>query len=98
MQEMELLNTSEAARYLRLGGRKLYELVAEGAIPCTKMTGEWLFPREQPDRCAGAGGSCGAGASPRPFTITPTVTKPRRAMRMSRQSGPTPACTMQCWS
>jgi len=47
---MELLNTSEAARYLRLGERKLYELVAEGAIPCTKMTGKWLFPRDELDR------------------------------------------------
>src|SRR5262245_52135358 len=50
MQDMELLNTSEAARYLRLGERKLYELVAEGAIPCTKVTGKWLFPRDELDR------------------------------------------------
>jgi putative molybdopterin biosynthesis protein len=47
---MELLTTSEAARYTRLGERKLYELVAEGAIPCTKVTGKWLFPREELDR------------------------------------------------
>lgn len=47
---MELLNTSEAARYIRLGERKLYELVADGAIPCTKVTGKWLFPREELDR------------------------------------------------
>jgi len=46
----ELLNTGEAAHYLRLGERKLYELVAEGAIPCTKVTGKWLFPREELDR------------------------------------------------
>jgi putative molybdopterin biosynthesis protein len=50
MQAMELLNTSEAARYLRLGERKLYELVAEGAIPCSKVTGKWLFPRDELDR------------------------------------------------
>lgn len=47
---MDLLNTSEAARYLRLGERKLYELVAAGAIPCTKVTGKWLFPRDELDR------------------------------------------------
>jgi putative molybdopterin biosynthesis protein len=47
---MDLFNTSEAARYIRLGERKLYELVAEGAIPCTKVTGKWLFPREDLDR------------------------------------------------
>jgi putative molybdopterin biosynthesis protein len=50
MQGMDLLNTGEAARYLRLGERKLYELVAEGAIPCTKVTGKWLFPRGELDR------------------------------------------------
>lgn len=47
---MELLTTNEASEYLRLGERKLYELVAEGAIPCTKVTGKWLFPREELDR------------------------------------------------
>lgn len=47
---MDLLTTSEASEYLRLGERKLYELVADGAIPCTKVTGKWLFPREELDR------------------------------------------------
>ncbi|WP_425993518.1 substrate-binding domain-containing protein [Afipia sp. DC4300-2b1] len=47
---MEMLTTSEASDYLRLGERKLYELVAEGAIPCTKVTGKWLFPRDELDR------------------------------------------------
>ena len=36
---MEFLTTSEAADYLRLGERKLYELVTTGAIPCSKVTG-----------------------------------------------------------
>ena len=30
---MEFLTTSEAADYVRLGKRKLYELVTSGAIP-----------------------------------------------------------------
>lgn len=46
---MEFLTTSEAADYLRLGERKLYELVTSGAIPCTKVTGKWLFPRHELD-------------------------------------------------
>ena len=46
---MEFLTTSEAADYLRLGERKLYELVTNGAIPCTKVTGKWLFPRHALD-------------------------------------------------
>jgi excisionase family DNA binding protein len=47
---MDLLTTVEAAAYLRLKERKLYELVAEGAIPCTKVTGRWLFPKAELDR------------------------------------------------
>lgn len=46
---MEYLTTSEAAEYLRLGERKLYELVTLGAIPCSKVTGKWLFPRHELD-------------------------------------------------
>jgi putative molybdopterin biosynthesis protein len=46
---VRLLTTAEAAEYLRLKERKLYELVAEGAIPCTKVTGKWLFPKEELD-------------------------------------------------
>jgi putative molybdopterin biosynthesis protein len=52
---MNLLTTAEAADYLRLGERKLYELVAAGAIPCTKVTGKWLFPRGDLDRWLLAG-------------------------------------------
>jgi putative molybdopterin biosynthesis protein len=46
---MRLFTTTEAAEYLRLKERKLYELVAEGAIPCTKVTGKWLFPQSELD-------------------------------------------------
>jgi putative molybdopterin biosynthesis protein len=47
---VELLTIAEAAEYLRLKERKLYEMVAEGAIPCTKVTGRWLFPKADLDR------------------------------------------------
>lgn len=47
---MQLLTTEEAADYLRLKERKLYELVATGAIPCTKVTGRWLFPKAELDQ------------------------------------------------
>jgi len=46
---MEFLTTSEAADYLRLGERKLYELVTAAAIPCSKVSGKWLFPRHELD-------------------------------------------------
>jgi len=47
---MRLFTTNEAAEYLRLKERKLYELVAEGQIPCTKVTGKWLFPKDELDQ------------------------------------------------
>jgi excisionase family DNA binding protein len=51
----ELLTTDEAATYLRLSERKLYELVANGTIPCSKVTGRWLFPKAELDRWVSAG-------------------------------------------
>ena len=51
----DLLTTDEAATYLRLSERKLYELVANGAVPCTKVTGSWLFPKAALDRWLAAG-------------------------------------------
>ena len=52
---LHLLTTAEAADYLRIKERKLYELVADQAIPCTKVTGKWLFPRADLDRWLLAG-------------------------------------------
>src|SRR5437868_13590490 len=51
----DLLTTDEAASYLRLSERKLYELVAKNAVPCTKATGRWLFPRAALDGWVMAG-------------------------------------------
>jgi putative molybdopterin biosynthesis protein len=51
----DLMTTEEAASYLRLSERKLYELVANGAVPCTKVTGKWLFPKAALDRWLAAG-------------------------------------------
>ncbi len=51
----DLLTTDEAATYLRLSERKLYELVANGAVPCSKITGRWLFPKAALDRWVSAG-------------------------------------------
>src|SRR5262245_49906773 len=46
---MRLLTTSEAAKYLGLKERKIYELAEKGAIPSTKVTGKWLFPQDELD-------------------------------------------------
>jgi excisionase family DNA binding protein len=45
----DLLTTKEVADYLRIKERRVYELVRQGTIPCTRVTGKWLFPRAQID-------------------------------------------------
>jgi excisionase family DNA binding protein len=42
----EFLTTKEVAALLRIKERKVYELVAERAIPVSRVTGKLLFPRE----------------------------------------------------
>ncbi len=41
----ELMTTRELADYLRIKERKVYELAADGRIPCARVTGKLLFPR-----------------------------------------------------
>jgi excisionase family DNA binding protein len=56
LQNMQTyLNTEDAAVYLGIKERKLYELVAIGGVPCSKVTGKWLFPRAALDRWVEAG-------------------------------------------
>jgi len=40
------LTTAEVADYLRLKERKVYDLVRQGGIPCVRVTGKLLFPRQ----------------------------------------------------
>jgi excisionase family DNA binding protein len=39
------MNTREVAEYLRIKERKVYDLVRAKKIPCTRVTGKWLFPK-----------------------------------------------------
>ncbi|HEX6979917.1 MAG TPA: helix-turn-helix transcriptional regulator [Alphaproteobacteria bacterium] len=41
----ELMTTREVADYLRIKERKVYDLVRERKIPCSRVTGKWLFPK-----------------------------------------------------
>jgi len=67
---MQLLTTSEAAAYLRLKERKIYEMVAEGTVPCTKVTGRWLFPKAELDQWLASSVTRPAGmARPEPSLI-----------------------------
>lgn len=43
--EPRFLTTKEVAALLRVRERKIYDLAAEGGIPCTRATGKLLFPR-----------------------------------------------------
>ncbi|MBI3452610.1 MAG: helix-turn-helix transcriptional regulator [Rhodospirillales bacterium] len=40
------MNTREVADYLRIKERKVYDLVRAKKIPCSRVTGKWLFPRQ----------------------------------------------------
>lgn len=40
-----LLNTREIAEYLQINEKQVYRLIRHGGIPCTRVTGKWLFPR-----------------------------------------------------
>jgi excisionase family DNA binding protein len=46
----DLMNTQEVAAYLRIKERKIYDLVRQGSIPCTRVGGKWLFPRDRIDQ------------------------------------------------
>ena len=45
MPTLEMMTTHEVATYLRIKERKIYDLVRGGRIPCSRVTGKWLFPR-----------------------------------------------------
>ena len=67
---MQLFTTAEAAAYLRLKERKIYEMVAEGSVPCTKVTGRWLFPKAELDHWLASSVSRPAGVTrPEPAPI-----------------------------
>jgi excisionase family DNA binding protein len=46
----DYLTTREVAEYLRIKERRVYEMVRQRRIPCTRITGKWLFPRALIDR------------------------------------------------
>lgn len=50
----DFLTTREVADYLRIKERRVYELVRQRAIPCSRVTGKWLFPRALIDQWVAA--------------------------------------------
>lgn len=59
------MTTREVADYLRIKERRVYDLVRERAIPCTRVTGKWLFSKELIDRWLAAHAE-GAETAPPP--------------------------------
>jgi len=46
----EMMTTREVADYLRIKERKVYDLIRREEIPCARVSGKWLFPRDLIDR------------------------------------------------
>jgi excisionase family DNA binding protein len=44
-----MMDTREVAAYLRLGERRVYDLVRKNALPHIRATGKLLFPKVQID-------------------------------------------------
>ena len=44
------MNTKEAAQYLGINEKKIYNLISDQGLPATKVTGKWLFQRHLLDR------------------------------------------------
>jgi excisionase family DNA binding protein len=61
-----LLTTREVADYLRVKERRIYELVRQGTIPCTRVTGKWLFPKTQIDQWLAENAAGEQAAAPPP--------------------------------
>ncbi|MDA1090080.1 MAG: helix-turn-helix transcriptional regulator [Proteobacteria bacterium] len=51
----QLMTTREVAEYLRIKERKVYDLVRDNRIPCTRVTGKWLFPKHLIDHWLATG-------------------------------------------
>ena len=41
----DMMNTKEVAEYLRINEKRVYSLIKAGRIPCTRITGKWVFPK-----------------------------------------------------
>src|SRR3990172_1447458 len=42
----EFLNTKEVAKYIGINEKKVYFMAKAGKLPCTRVTGKWVFPKK----------------------------------------------------
>jgi excisionase family DNA binding protein len=59
-----MLTVEEVADYLRLKQRKIYYLIAQKRIPCVRVSGKWLFPKERIDQWLHSNCKADKAASP----------------------------------
>ncbi|HYA31920.1 MAG TPA: helix-turn-helix domain-containing protein, partial [Thermodesulfovibrionales bacterium] len=45
----EMMNTKEVAHYLGIHEKQVYALIKSKRIPCTRVTGKWVFPKKLVD-------------------------------------------------
>ncbi len=66
-----MMTTREVAAYLRIKERKVYDLVRGRRIPCSRVTGKWLFPRQLIDLWVAEGveGAAQSVARPAPPVV-----------------------------
>lgn len=59
----EFLTVKELAELLRLKERKVYDLAASGAVPCSRATGKLLFPKAEIDAWIAASSQGGSATA-----------------------------------
>jgi len=42
----QFLNTKEVAKYIGINEKKVYFMAKAGKLPCTRVTGKWVFPKK----------------------------------------------------
>ncbi|PZW42307.1 excisionase family DNA binding protein [Humitalea rosea] len=65
----DVLTLKEAAAFLRLSERSLYELARGGRVPAAQIGGKWLFPRRQLEHWLSAAADNAEGARAAPPAI-----------------------------
>ncbi len=65
----EYLTTRELAELLRIKERKVYDLAANGTVPCTRATGKLLFPRKEVEAWIASNATSPPVAKPRPDVV-----------------------------
>jgi excisionase family DNA binding protein len=69
----EWMSTREVAEYLRIKERKVYDLLRDGRIPATRVTGKWLFSKALIDQWLARSTVAGEAVEEDRRAVPPTV-------------------------